>query len=158
RAEQIQPGARSELLMALAYRRQNELGRANRYLELARRHAPDDPDVQRTLAGYYRETGDYPAAISALNSLRSSKPDVKAELAYTYQLNGQQDEAAKLYAQAANAAPHDLGLQLSAAQAEVAAGSVEGAGPFVQRATALDAEHYRLHAILGEIARLQERA
>jgi len=157
RAEQIQPGARSELLMALAYKRQNELGRANRYLELARRHAPDNPDVQRTLAGYYRETGDYPAAISALNSLRSSKPDVQAELAYTYQLNGQQDEATKLYAHAANAAPHDLGLQLSAAQAEVAVGSVEGAGPFVQQATALDAEHYRLHAILGEIARLQER-
>ncbi len=76
RAEQIQPGARPELLMALAYKHQKQPDLASRYLELAKRHAPDNPDVQRTLAGYYRETGDYPAAIAALSSLRSSKPDV----------------------------------------------------------------------------------
>jgi|HubBroStandDraft_6_1064221.scaffolds.fasta_scaffold01779_3 tetratricopeptide (TPR) repeat protein len=156
RAEQIQPGARSELLMALAYEHQKQLDPASRYLELAKRHAPDNPDVQRSLAGYYRETGNYPAAIAALNSLHSSKPDVRAELAYTYQLNGQQDEAAKLYVHAANAEPRDLGLQLSAAQAEVAVGSVEDATPFLLRASALDPENYRLHALRGEIARLQE--
>jgi len=156
RAEQMQPEARSELLMALAYEHQKQLDLASRYLELARRHAPDNPDVQRSLAGYYRETGDYPAAIAALSSLRSPKPDVQAELAYTYQLAGKEDDAAKLYAQAANAAPHDLALQLSAAQAEVTVGSLDNAAPFVQRAAALDAEHYRLHALRGEIARLQE--
>jgi tetratricopeptide (TPR) repeat protein len=156
RAEQIQPGARSELLMALVYEHQNQLDVASRFLEMAKRHAPDNPDVQRSLAGYYRETGNYPAAIAALNSLGSSKSDVQAELAYTYQLNGQQGEAAKLYAHAANAAPRDLNLQLSAAQAEAAVGSVDDAKLFVQRAAALDAESYRLHAILGELARLQE--
>ena len=156
RAEQIQPGARSELLIAIAYEHQKQLDQANRYLELAKRHAPDNPDVQRSLAGYYRETGNYPAAIAALKSIRSSKPDVEAELAYTYQLDGRQDESAQLFAQAANAAPADLALQLSAAQAEVAVGSVEGARPFLQRASSLDAKHYRLHAIRGEIARLQE--
>ena len=158
RAEQMQPGARSELLMALAYEHQKQLDLASRYFELAKRLAPDNPDVQRSMAGYYRETGNYPAAIAALNSLHSSKPDVQAELAYTYQLNGQQDDAAKLYAHAANAAPHDLGLQLSAAQAEVAVGSVEDAKPFLQRAAVLDAENYRLHAIRGELARLQEHS
>ncbi len=156
RAEQMQPGARSELLLALAYEHQKQLDLASRYLELAKRHAPDNPDVQRSLAGYYREIGNYPAAISALISLQSSKPEVRAELAYTYQLDGKQEEAARLYAQAANTAPHDLGLQLSAAQAEVAAGAVEAAKPFLQRASVLDAEHYRLHAIRAEIARVQE--
>jgi tetratricopeptide (TPR) repeat protein len=156
RAEQTQPGARSELLMAMAYEHQKQLDLASRYLELAKRHAPDNPDVQRSLAGYYREIGNYPAAIAALTALHSSKADVRAELAYTYQLEGKQDEAARLYVQAANTTPGDLGLQLSAAQAEVAAGSVEDAEPFLQRASALDAEHYRLHAIRGEIARLQE--
>ena len=155
-AEQIQPGARPELLMAIAYKHQGQPDLASRFLELAKRHAPDNPDVQRSLAGYYRETGNYPAAFAALNSLHSSKPDVVAELAYTYQLDGKQDEAAKLYAQAANAVPRDLGMQLSAAQAEVAVGSVEGAQPFLLRAAALDAEHYRLHSARGEIARLQE--
>ena len=157
RAEQMQPGARTELLMALAYQHQKQLDLASRYLELAKRHAPDNPDVQRSLAGYYRETGNYPAAIAALNSLHSSKPDVRAELGYTYQLNGQQDEAAKQYAQAANAVPRDLAMQLSAAQAEVAVGSVEAANPFLLRAAGLDPENYRLHAVRGEIARLQER-
>ena len=89
RAEQIQPGARSELLMALAYEHQKQLDQASHYLELAKRHDPDNPDVQRSLAGYYRETGNYPAAIAALKSIQSPKPDVTAELAYTYQLNGQ---------------------------------------------------------------------
>jgi len=156
RAEQIQPGTRSELLLALSYEHLKQLDLANRYLDLARHRDPNNPDVQRSMAGYYRETGNYPAAIAALKSIRSPKPDVKAELAYTYQLDGKQDEAAKLYVQAANAAPADLALQLSAAQAEVAIGSIEHARPFLQRAASLDAEHYRLHAVRGEIARLQE--
>jgi tetratricopeptide (TPR) repeat protein len=156
RAERIQPNTRPELLMALCYEHLKQLDAANHYLELARQRAPNNPEVQRSVAGYYRETGNYPAAIAALKSIRHSMPDVKAELAYTYQLDGQQDEAAKLYAQAADAAPRDLGLQLSAAQTEVAVGSLEHAKPFLQRAAAIDAEHYRLHAIRGEIARLQE--
>jgi tetratricopeptide (TPR) repeat protein len=156
RAEQRQPGARSELLMALAYQHEKQLDMASHYLELAKRHAPEDSDVQRSLAGYYREIGNYPAAITVLTALRNSKPDIQAELAYTYQLDGKQGEAARLYAQAAKAAPLDLGLQLSAAEAEVAVGSVEDASPFLQRAAALDAEHYRLHAIRGEIAGLQD--
>jgi tetratricopeptide (TPR) repeat protein len=156
RAERIQPSTRPEFMIALCYEHLKQLDLANHYLELARQRAPNNPEVQRSLAGYYRETGNYPAAIAALKSIRHPMPEVKAELAYTYQLDGQQDQAAKLYAQAADAAPHDLGLQLSAAQAEVAVGSVEHAKPFLQRATAIDAEHYRLHAIRGEIARLQE--
>ena len=157
RAERIQQSARAELLMALAYEHEKKLDMANRYLELAKRNAPDSPDVQRSLAGYYRETGNYRAAIAALQSIRSPRPDVKAELAYTYQLDGKPDEAAKLYVQAANAAPGDLALQLSAAQAEVSIGSIEPARPFLERAASLDAENYRLHAVRGEIARLQER-
>ena len=156
RAERIQPSTRPELLMALCYEHLKQLDLANHYLELAKQRAPNNPEVQRSAAGYYRETGNYPAAIAALKSIRHSMPDVKAEIAYTYQLDGQLDEAARLYAQAADAAPRDLGLQLSAAQAEVAVGSVEHAEPFLQRAAALDAEHYRLHAIRGEIARLHE--
>jgi len=156
RAEQIQPGARSELLMALAYEHQKRFDQASHYLELAKRRDPENPDVQRALAGYYRETGNYAEAIAALKSIRSPRPDVKGELAYTYQLDGKEDEAARLYAQAANAEPADLALQLSAAQGEVAVGSVEDARPFLERATALDTDNYRLHAIRAEIARLHE--
>ena len=62
------------------------------------------------------ETGNYREAIAALKSIRDPKPDVMAELAYTYQLDGKLGESARLYTQAANAMPKDLGLQLSAAR------------------------------------------
>lgn len=157
RAERMRQDARSEVLLAISYQRLNKTDLANHYLNLAKRHAPDNPDVLRTLAGYYRQMGNYPAAIAALKSIRNPKPDVKAELAFTYQLNGQLEQAADLYAQAANARPRDLGLQLSAAQARITAGSIERAQTFLQRAKALNPNYYRLHAILGEIAQLEDR-
>ena len=127
RAESLQPNARAELLLALAYQHLKQMDLASHYLELAKHRTPDDPDVQRSLAGYYRETGNYAEAIAALKSIRNPKPDVMAELAYTYQLDGKPAESATAIHEAANAMPKDLGLQLSAAQADVAVGSIENA-------------------------------
>lgn len=157
RAERMQPSARSELLLAISYQHLKQMDQARHYLDLANARAPNNPDVERSLAGYYRETGNYGDAIAALKSIQSTRPDVKAELAYTYQLDGQQDEAAKVYAQVADAQPKDLNLQLSAAQAEVALGSMQRADRFLQRAAGIDPNHYRLHALRGEIARMEER-
>ncbi len=158
RAERMKPDARSELLLAISYEHLKQMDLANHYLELAKRRAPDNPDVQRSLAGYYRQIGNYPEAITALQSIRNPQPDVKAELAYTYQLDGKPQDAAKLYAEAANALPANMDLQLSAAQAEIAAGSIDTANIFLQRAAKLNADYYRLHAIRGELAQLQDRA
>ena len=157
RAERMQPDARSELLLAISYQHLKQLDMANRYLKMAEKRAPDNPEVQRSMAGYYRETGNYPAAIAALQSIKNPRPDVTAELAYTYQLDGNLQQAAKLYARSANAMPRDMGLQLSAAQAQVAAGSIDDADSFLQRAAGIDGNYYRLHAIRGEIAQLQQR-
>ncbi len=157
RAEAIEPSARVELLMAVSHERLKQFDQANHYLELAKSRAPNNPEVERALAGFYRETGNYPAAIAALKAIHGANPEVRAELAYTYQLDGQPEESATLYSQAANALPNDVNLQLSAAQAQLAAGSVERAEPFLKRAASIDPEHYRLHAIRGEIARLEER-
>jgi tetratricopeptide (TPR) repeat protein len=157
RAERIKPDARSELLMAISYQHLKQMDQADRYLELAKRRAPDNSDVQRSMAGYYREVGNYSAAIAALTSIRNPRPDVTAELAYTYQLDGKLDDSAKFYAGAANAVAKDLGLQLSAAQAEVTADAIEKANLFLKRAEGIDANNYRLHAIRGETAKLQER-
>ena len=157
RAEQIQPAARTELLMALSYQRLKKYDLANRYLEAAKKRAPNDPDVQRSFAGFYRETGNYPAAISALKSINHKTPAILAELAYTYQLSGNPAESAKLYARAADAAPDDLNLQLSAAQADVNTGALDAAQPFIKRAGSIEADNYRLHAIRAQIANLEER-
>ena len=157
KAEGLRPDARSELLLALSYQQLKQMDKANQYLEMAKHRAPNDPEVERSLAGYYRETGNYPEAIAALKSIRNPEPDVSAELAYTYQLDGKLEDAARLYAQAANDTPKDLGLQLSAAQAQVAAGSAHDADFFLKRAEGIDANSYRLHAIRGEIAQIEDR-
>lgn len=156
-AERVHPDARSELLIAICYQRLNKPDMANRYLEAARKRAPDNPEVQRAMAGYYRQEGKYGEAISALKSIKHPRPDVIAELAYTYQLDGKLEDSARTYAQAANAVPKDLNLQLSAAQAQVAAGSTGQAEDFLKRAAGIDQNNYRLHAIRGEIARIHDQ-
>lgn len=157
RAEHLQPDARSELLLALSYQQLKQMGQAQRYLDMAKHRAPNNPDVQRSLAGYYRELGKYGDAIDALLSIQNPKPDVVGELAYTYQLDGKPDEAAHYYAQAANAVPANLDLQLSAAQAEVVTGAMTDANLFLKRAQGINANSYRLHAIRGEMAQIQDR-
>lgn len=157
KAEQLRPDSRSEILLAISYQQLKQMDAANRYLEMARHRDPNNPDVARTLAGYYRDVGRYDDAINALKSIRNPKPDVMAELAFTYQLAGKMTEAAKLYARSADALPKDLNLQLSAAQAQVAISDIDNANKFLQRAQGIDANHYRLHAIRGAIARMQDR-
>lgn len=157
RAEKLRPDARAELLLALSYQKLGQSDLASRYLGMAERRSPGNAEIQRSMAGYYRDAGKYPEAIAALQSIRNRKPDVTAELAYTFQLDGERGNAAELYAQAANEEPGDLNLQLSAAQAEISADSIAKASPLLKRAEALDANDYRLHAIKAEIAEMQDR-
>jgi len=157
RAERLQPEARSELLLSLAYQKTKRFGDAKRYLETAKKRAPNNPEVLRSLAGFYRETGDYAGAISALQAIREANSQIKAELAYTYQLSGKPEAAAKLYVEAAEASPQDLNLQLSAAQAQLGTGAIKTAKRLLAQASTLDAQYYRLLAIRAEVARVEER-
>lgn len=157
KAEAIAPDARSEVLLAICYGQLKQMDLSNRYLQMAERRAPNNPDVLRTTAEYDREVGNYPDAIAALKSIHNPAPDVVAELAYTYQLDGKYDESARLYSQAANDKPRDLTLQFSAARAEIAIGDESAVKPFLERARELDPNDYRLHAVNGEIAQLQDR-
>lgn len=156
RAERAHPDARSELLIAICYEHEKKLDLANQYLEAAKKRAPGNPEVQRSMAGYFRQVGKYPEAIAALKSIRDPKPDIIAELAYTYQLDGKLKESADLYAAAADKLPKDLELQLSAAQAQVGAGAIGRAQSYLKRAEQIDGNSYRMHAIRGEIDRIQD--
>jgi tetratricopeptide (TPR) repeat protein len=158
RAERLKGDARSEVLLAISYQQLKRMDQANRYLEMARHRDPNNPDVERSLASFYREVGKYEDAIKSLQAIRNPRPDVVAELGYTYQLAGKMTESAKTYAKAANAAPKDINLQLSAAQAQVAAGAPEDADPFLNRAASIEPDNYRLHAIRGNIAHIQDRS
>ena len=52
RAERLQPAARSELLLALAYQRMKQFDDAKRYLEIAKKRSPNNLEVLRSLAGF----------------------------------------------------------------------------------------------------------
>jgi tetratricopeptide (TPR) repeat protein len=157
RADALQASAHTDLLISHAYERLAQPEESARYLERAKARAPKDPEVLRAVAGLERERGRYDQAISILQQVSGKNPDVQAELAYTYQLAGRQQDAANLYTRLAKAAKGNLGLDLSAAQAWVGLGQSDAARPFLDDARRIDANNYRLHAILGSIAESEDR-
>jgi tetratricopeptide (TPR) repeat protein len=157
RADVLQASAHTDLLIAHAYERLAQPEEVTHYLNRAKARAPKDPEVLRAVAGQYREQGQYDLAISTLQQVPSKSTDVQAELAYTYQLAGKQQEAANLYTRLAKGAKGNIGLDLSAAQALVGLGQSDAARVFLEDARRIDGNNYRLHAILGSIAESEDR-
>jgi len=157
RADALKGSAHTDLLIAHAYERLGNAGESARYLNRAKARGPRDPEVLRAVADEYRDQGKYDDAIASLQAIESKSVDVRADLAYTYQLAGKQQEAANLYSQLAQSAKGNPGLDLSAAQALVNLGQFDAARSFVEDARRVDADRYRLHAILGQIAEGEDR-
>lgn len=157
RAEVLQPSAHCDLLIAHAYDRLGQPEDSTRYLNRAKNRAPRDPEVLRAVAGQYRDQGKYDEAIATLQAIPNKTTDILAELAYTDQLAGKQQEAAALYSRLAKAAKGNIGLDLNAAQAWVNIGQPDTATPFLDDARKIDPNNYRLQAILGSIADSQDR-
>src|SRR4051812_37340217 len=157
RSENLKASARGELLIARAYQRLNRPQESKRYLDQAQSKAPNDPSVLRAVAGFFRDARQYDQAIATLQKAagKTKDPTVLAELAYTFQIAGKKKQAADTYAQAASKAAGDNNLQLSAAQAMVNVNQFDRASAFLKRAESLNSSHYRLHAIRGQIASLQ---
>ncbi|MGH9528442.1 MAG: tetratricopeptide repeat protein [Terriglobales bacterium] len=157
RADAQQATARSELLIARAYQRLNQPEASKQYLDRAQSRAPNDPGVLRAVAAFERDAGQYDPSIAILKKVVPRAPDALPELAYTYQLAGKRKEAAEAYSRAADRATHDVGLQLSAAQAVVNVGQFDHGETFLKRAAAIEPDNYRLHAIWGQIASIEDR-
>jgi len=157
RADTLHPSPHTDLLISHAYQRLGQADEATRYLNRAKSLAPRDPEVLRAVAGEYRDQGKYDEAIATLKDIPNKTTDVQAELAYTYGLAGQQQQAAKLYARLAKASKGNIGLDLSAAQAWVNLGHPGEAQPFLDAARRIDPNNYRLHAILASIADSEDR-
>ncbi|MGB9361543.1 MAG: tetratricopeptide repeat protein, partial [Candidatus Sulfotelmatobacter sp.] len=157
RADMLQASPHTDLLIAHAYERLGQADQFTHYLNLAKRRAPNDPEVLRAVAGEYRDQGQYDQAIATLQAIPNKNADVLAELAYTYQLAEKQQEAADLYTRLAKAARGNINLDLSAAQAWVGMGRPDAARDFLEDAKRIDSNNYRLHAILGAIAEADDR-
>ena len=158
RAEAKKPSTHVELLMAMAYLRMKQPQRAKALLDRAKARNPKNVDIFRAVATYYRETHDYKQAIATLKSSPRMTPEVLADLAFSYELNGDVKQSAATYVKAANADPKKIGLQLSAGQALIRTGDVEKGKTFLARAEAIDPNHYRLHSIRGGLAKSENRA
>jgi tetratricopeptide (TPR) repeat protein len=152
KADMLQGSPHTDLLIAHAYQRLGQPEEFNRYLNKAKSRGPRDPEVLRAVAGEYRDQGQYDQAIATLQAIPNKTPDVLAELAYTDQLAGKQQEAADIYSRLAKAAKGNISLNLSAAQAFVGLGRPDEAQSFLEEAKRIDANNYRLHAIQGAIA------
>jgi tetratricopeptide (TPR) repeat protein len=157
RAEAVAPTAHGDLLIAHAYERLGQPEDSARYLNRAKARGPHDPEVLRAVAGEYRNQGKYDEAIETLKAIPNKTTDVMAEMAYTYQLAGNLQEAATIYSRLAKGSKGNIGLELSAAQAWVNLGQPDAARPFLDTARQLDANNYRLHAILGSMADSDDR-
>jgi tetratricopeptide (TPR) repeat protein len=159
RADMLRATPHTDLLIAHAYERLGKPDEYTHYLEVARKRGPNDPEVLRAVAGEYRDNGQFDKAIETLQAIPSKdkNADVEAELAYTYQLAGKQQEAADIYSRLAKAAKGNIGLDLSAAQALVNLGQMDAARAFLDDARQINPNNYRLHAIEGAIAESEDR-
>jgi tetratricopeptide (TPR) repeat protein len=157
RAESMKPSSHAELMMAVAYMKLKQPEKAKQLLDTAKRRSPNDVDIFRAVANYYREVNDYPNAISTLRHAPKMTAEVLADLAYSYELNGDKKESAATYSKAADAQPHQITLQLSAAQAQLRAGDLDRTRQYMARAAAIEPNHYRLHAIKAQLARTENR-
>lgn len=157
-AEARQPSAHAELMLAVAYLKLKQPEQAKRMLDQAKKRAPGNVEVFQAVANYYREEHDFKSAIATLKSAPKQTPEVLADLAYTYELNGDKQLAANTYAKAANARPKEIGYQLSAAQSQLWVSNFDKASEYLGRAAAINPNHYRLHAIRALMAKEQNRS
>ncbi len=92
RAEQMQPSAHSELLMAVAFMRMKQPERAKEMLDIAKKRAPNNPEIFRAVANYYREEHDYAAAIEKVGAAHdagsSGRPGVQLRAGRRQERNG----------------------------------------------------------------------
>jgi tetratricopeptide (TPR) repeat protein len=157
RADAVQSSAHTDLLIAHAYDRLGQANESAKYLNRAKSRGPHDPEVLRAVAGQYRDQGKYDEALATLQAIPTKSADVQAELAYTYGLAGRPQDAANLYSRLAKSAKGNIGLDLSAAQAWVNVGRPDEAQSFLDAARQIDANNYRLHAILASLADSEDR-
>ncbi|HUR36347.1 MAG TPA: tetratricopeptide repeat protein [Terriglobales bacterium] len=157
RAESIKPSAHAEVMMAMAYLKLKQPARAKQLLDQAKARDPKNTDIFRAVANFYRENRQYKEAIETLKNAPRMKPDVLADLAFTYEVAGETKNAAAAYAKVADLDPKQINFQLSAATAYQRLDNVELTRKYMARAEKIDADHYRLHSLKALVARTEGR-
>ena len=145
RAEAQQPSAHAEPMIAVAYLKLKQPEKAKQMLDLAKKHSPNNVEIFQAAANFYREEHDYKAAIATLKSAPKMTPSILADLGYTYELDGDKEQAA------AGMACRQRKAERNWISAERRAGGIAARRPektrtYLNRAAAIDANHYRRRA------------
>jgi tetratricopeptide (TPR) repeat protein len=157
RSENIKPSSHAELLLAITYMKGKQTEKAKELLDKAMKRSPKNTEVFRAVAQFFREEHDYKSAIAILQKAPVKNADVMSELGYTYELAGMKKESADTYEKAAGMAPKSVNVQLAAAQSQLRVGNLDKTRTYLTRAEQLDANYYRLHAIRGDLAKIERR-
>ena len=157
RSESIKPAAHNELLLAITYMKAKQTEKAKALLDRAMKRSPKNTEIFRAVAQFYREEHDYKSAIAILQKAPVKNADVMSELGYTYELAGMKKESADTYEKAAAMAPKSANVQLAAAQSQLRVGNLDKTRTYLARAEQIDPNYYRLHAIRGDLARIERR-
>jgi tetratricopeptide (TPR) repeat protein len=157
RSESVQPASHTETMLAIVYMKGKQPAKAKQLLDRAIARDPKNTDILRAVAAFYRAAHDYKSAIAVLKRAPRQNADLLSELGYTYELGGMKKESANAYEKAADLAPQEVNIQLSAAQAQMRIGQLDKTRTFLARAEQLDPAHYRLHALRGDLARIERR-
>jgi tetratricopeptide (TPR) repeat protein len=157
RSESIKPAAHNELLLAITYMKAKQTEKAKALLDQAMKRSPKNTEIFRAVAQFYREEHDYKSAIAILQKAPVKNADVMSELGYTYELAGMKKESADTYEKAAGMAPKSANVQLAAAQSQLRVGNLDKTRTFLARAEQIDPNYYRLHAIRGDLAKVERR-
>ncbi len=157
RSEAVQASSHTETMLAIVYMKQKQPAKAKQLLDKAIARNPRNTDILRAVATFYREAHDYKAAIAVLKRAPQQSASLLTELGYTYELAGMKKDSADSYEKAAGLAPKEINIQLSAAQAQMRVGNLDKTRSFLARAEQLDAKHYRLHDIRGDLAKMERR-
>jgi tetratricopeptide (TPR) repeat protein len=155
RSEAVQANSHTETMLAIVYMKDKQPAKAKQLLDRAIARNPRNTDILRAVAIFYREAHDYKSAIAVLKRAPQQNPALLSDLGYTYELAGMKKESADTYEKAAGLAPKEINVQLSAGQAEMRVGNLDKARTFLARAEQLDPKHYRLHAIRGDMAKME---
>jgi tetratricopeptide (TPR) repeat protein len=134
RAESIKPSAHVEVMMAMAYLKMKQPERAKQLLDQAKARDPKNTDIFRAVANFYRENRQYKEAIATLKGAPRMKPEVLADLAYTYEMAGELKNAAVTYARVADQDPKHIQFQLSAAAAYQRLNDIQGTKKYMASA------------------------
>jgi len=157
RSENIKPSSHAELLLAITYMKGKQTEKAKELLDKAMKRSPKNTEIFRAVAQFYREAHDYKSAIAILQKAPIKNADVMSELGYTYELAGMKRESADTYEKAAGMAPKSANVQLAAAQSQLRVGNLDKTRTFLTRAEQIDPNYYRLHAIRGDLAKIERR-